>query len=130
MSTCFIEFLLKLDLDFRFYIFTNQKDLIIDNVNKSNGRIIVDNYISRFKLLEFQSKMDFNINFENKVLRQIPSKLIELSIINRPILSIDLSNIDKNNFISFLDANYSNQLLIDKNNFKIEFIVNSFLNQF
>jgi hypothetical protein len=126
----FIEFLIKLDLDFRFYVFTNQKDLIMNNVNNSNGRIIVNNYIPRFELLKFQSKMDFNINFENKVLRQIPSKLIELSIINRPILSVNLFNIDKTSFVSFLNGNYSSQLLINKDNFRIEFIVNSFLNSF
>ena len=123
----FINYLNTLDLDFVFYIYTNNPNLIIDSVGQSKGRILVYELIDKVELIGVQSKMDFNINFKNTSEIQLPSKLIELSIINRPILNIDCNNINQQLVLDFLTYGFNDGFVIkDLNSYEIHSVTEKF----
>ena len=74
-------------------------------------------------------KMDFLLNLENENSPgQTPSKLIDYSIANRPILSLKPGNPDFNQLQSFLEGDYSNAYKVKNlEQFKIENVVDKFL---
>ena len=74
-------------------------------------------------------KMDFLINIENINLPgQLPSKLIDYAISNRPILSINTSNFKSENIIEFLNGNYQSRLVVDNlEDYRIERVTNKFI---
>ncbi len=125
----FIEYLLELDLDFKFIIFTNNKNLVEQYLEKAKGKIEVRNYMPRKDLLLFLSQMDFVLNINNSISTQSPSKLIDYYLTKRPILSIDSKDFNKNTVDLFLNGNYSEQLVIDNvDQYRIENVCTNFLN--
>lgn len=123
-----IEHLLKSEVDFRFHIFTKQKMLIKNLVEKSNGKIIVHEFIPRELLLFELSKMDFLINIENKGDIQTPSKLIDYAIVNRPILSINSADLDEEKIDEFLVKRFDSKLIINNiEDYKIQNVVTKFI---
>src|SRR5690606_19247163 len=91
----FFEFLVNYKHPFKFDIYTNQVNLVDSYVKRSNGRIEVKKYLPRKELLYELSKLDFLINFENKGQKQIPSKIIDYVIVDKPILSINSFKFDQ-----------------------------------
>ena len=73
--------------------------------------------------------MDFLVNLENINLPgQLPSKLIDYAISNRPILSINPLNFKPENFVEFLNGNYQNRLIINNlENYRIEEVTSKFI---
>ena len=69
------------------------------------------------------------VNIENINLPgQLPSKLIDYAISNRPILSINTSNFKSENVIEFLNGNYQNRLAVDNlEDYRIEEVTNKFI---
>ncbi len=125
----FIEYLNSLNIDFDFSIYTNNHHLIIDNVLKSRGKIKLYDFIEKNVLIGIQSKMDFNINFENVSNIQSPSKLIELSIIGRPILSINPNELKEYKVINYLNWQFEESAnLPNINDYNINVICKKFLN--
>ena len=55
--------------------------------------------------------MDFLINIKNDVTEQLPSKLIDYLLIDRPILDMDGNNLDQTKIDQFLDGNYSKRYI-------------------
>ncbi len=124
----FLEYLIELDQDYLFYIFTSSKEMVRSYAERSNNKIIVKDPIPRNEFLGFLSSMDFVINFENSGTQQLPSKLIDYAIIAKPILSLDGSNIDQEKVGEFLERNYDRSLKIaDIEQYRIENVVNEFL---
>lgn len=135
-----INYLNSLNIDFKFIVYT--KSTLLDNFkNDANKKIEIRSYIPRAELLNDLSKMDFLINFENcsiqkslnktvenDIIYSTPSKIIDYSIVNRPVLSVS----NELNFAvinQFLSGDYSNkQILPDLSRFDIKNIVNQFLN--
>jgi hypothetical protein len=70
-------------------------------------------YIPRNELLNVLGKMDFLINFEVESKVQKSSKLIDYALVQRPILLINPSDIDKIVLKEFLNGNYEKQIEID-----------------
>jgi hypothetical protein len=124
----FFDFLIKLDIEFRFYVFTTEHAWLKHYETSSNGRIIFNNYIERIKLLDFLSKMDFLVNFNNTTQIQRPSKLIDYLMLNKPVLSINSSNIDYKLFYEFINGNYQNKENLGSiENYNIEKIAKNFI---
>lgn len=103
----FLEFLCTLDFDFKFIIFT-QSHIPRPYVERLNAKLEVHDYIARKDLLILMAKMDFVVNFENYTTVQVPSKLIDYSIVSRPVLSI-AKDLDTNSVLEFLNGDYSNR---------------------
>ncbi|MCR9289862.1 MAG: hypothetical protein NXI23_21010 [Bacteroidetes bacterium] len=123
-----LDFLLSTGKDFKFFIYTKSTGFITPYLNKASDKIILSSFIPRTELLPLLSKMDFLMNLENGVTEQVPSKLIDYSLIGRPILSIDSQNIDKSKVLAFLEGNYEEQFpKPDINQYKIENICSQFL---
>ncbi len=106
-----LEFLTKTNLPFKFYVFTNQAALLDKFRNVLNEKLIISNYIDRIELMEILSKMDFLINFDNNTNRNIPSKLIDYAIAQRPVLNID-KNFKNDYILDFLNGNYENRMVL------------------
>jgi len=122
------EYLLQKGQDFEFHLYTKAVDLVESYAKKSDGRIIIHDFLPRRKLLFELSKMDFMVNFENKGVSQTPSKIIDYTIINKPILSIKPGSLDPQIVDEFLIGNYSNAYRIeDPNIYRIENVTKQFL---
>ena len=125
----FLKFLSKINTEYRFIIYTNDVKLIKRFIPIFRGKLVIRNFIDRLELINHMKKFDFLINFENTNLPgQLPSKLIDYSIANRPILSINTQEQDFNVFIEFLNGIYKNRYIVnDLNNYKIEKVADSFI---
>jgi len=103
----FLEYIVSLNKEFKFILYTKSTGLIEPYLDKAAGRIEIRDYIDRPELLKVMSQMDFLVNFENATSRQMPSKLIDYYLTGRPVLSIDGHNIDKKAVDQFLNGDYS-----------------------
>jgi hypothetical protein len=122
-----LNFLCTLDIEFKFIIYT-ESEIPISYVEKLKGKLELKNYVQRKELLLTLSQMDFLINFENNTSVQVPSKLIDYSIINRPVLSIS-KVLDTTVFAQFLKGDYSNKFILpDIKKYDIKQVANQFLN--
>lgn len=122
-----LDFLCTLTIDFKFVVYT-ESAIMLPYVEKLKGKLELRKYVPRKELLEVLSQMDFVINFENNTSVQVPSKLIDYSIIKRPVISIN-KDLDTKVFIEFLNADYSKgSVLPDISKYDIKQIANQFLN--
>lgn len=122
-----MRFLSELDMPFRFYLYTNQEEVISEFRPKLKEKLIVSGYITRDELIKKLSEMDFLINFDNNTTRNLPSKLIDYAITNRPVLNIK-RRFNQEVVLEFLKGDYSNQMpLPDAENFHITHIARKFL---
>ncbi|MCF8380666.1 MAG: hypothetical protein K9H49_13905 [Bacteroidales bacterium] len=122
------HFLIKNDLPFKFYVFTNQKDLLSEYKNELKDKLIISEYIPREMLMKILSKMDFLLNFDNNTTINVPSKLIDYAITNRPVLNIT-RNFNEEDMLAFLKGDYSKRMLLpDPEQYHISNISKGFLN--
>lgn len=123
----FLDLLCSLDENFKFIVYTNTKKLIQTYKAKLNDKLEIREYIPRHELLKFMAKADFLVNFDNNTGVQSPSKLIDYSIVKRPILNI-MNFIDTQIIISFIHGDYQGQLVIKNiDQYKIENVSRQFL---
>ena len=124
-----LETLIEMKVDFRFYVFANQKDLFSGYIETLRGKLIIQEYIPRLELIRFMSTMDFLLNIENGGTSvQIPSKLIDYSLAKRPILSLNSQNLDKQKLNEFLNRDYRRQYMIgNMKSYDIKNVVNAFI---
>jgi hypothetical protein len=124
----FLDYLSKLDHDFKFIIYTNTAELIASYVLKLNERLEIRDYIPRQDLLKVLSRMDFLVNFDNNTGVQVPSKLIDYALVGKPILNIK-ATIDPVLINAFFKGDYSGNFNVkDIQKYKIENVVKQFLN--
>jgi len=122
-----LDFLISLDIDFLFIIFTNQKELFNNYLSTLNNKLILRDFLDRDTLIHELSKMDFLLYLEcNDPVRK-PSKLIDYTLTTRPILSINSVKIDKILFKEFLNRNYSRRTIININDSDIKNATAKFL---
>lgn len=132
------EFLFKyldsLDVDFEFHIFMRYADAKLNEVLSSypnlKRRIRLRLSVPRKELLYELSKMHFLININNISNTQIPSKIIDYRIANRPILSFNSSDFNAEQFIQFMNENYEGQMLVDISKYDIKNVAQQFLELF
>lgn len=125
----FLEFLCNLKIDFKFIVFSQFNDLILPYKEILKHKLEIRELINRNELIEVLKTMDFLVNIENfNCPNQSPSKLIDYSIANRPILSINPNNLDFEKINKFLNKDYSNKLIIDNiEQYHISNVVNKFI---
>lgn len=123
-----LEYLVNLDRDFKFVIYTQKEGPVLPYMDKADGRIEIRDYIPRKQLLKELSKMNFLVNLENDTSRQAPSKLIDYYLTGRPVLSVPSKGLDTGIVSRFLDGDYSNRLRFDNmDRYRIENVCNRFL---
>lgn len=124
----FLQYLVDLEMDYRFHLYTRSVGLVAPYAQASGGRIIVHDYVSREELLLRFSQMDFVVNFENVGTKQTPSKLIDYAIIERPILSVRSEQLQTDNIDAFLKGDYSGQITVENpDQYRIENVVRKFI---
>lgn len=122
----FLDFLTELNSDFKFIVY-NESDILEPYVERLKGKLEIRKYVPRSELIPVLAGVDFLINFSNNTSIQIPSKLIDYSISNRPVLNID-KDLDKNVVLQFLNGNYDGQMrLLDLEKYNIRNVAQSFL---
>jgi glycosyltransferase involved in cell wall biosynthesis len=125
----FLDFLFKLNIEFRFYVYTRSKAILMPYINMMGNKVIIKDYVPRLQLLDELMNMDFVVNFENRHDVQSPSKLIDYSLIKKPILSINCDQLDKQKVVEFLNGDYQSRLeLKDVTQYNITNVVKSLLN--
>ena len=127
--TVFFEFLLETKFKFKFIIYTDYSSLIAKYLSRLKDKIEIRPTIFRKEMIKEIKKMDFLVNIENNNLPgQLPSKLIDYAISNRPILSINPGIFNAENVIEFLNGNYQNRLIIDNlEDYRIEEVTSKFI---
>jgi len=125
----FLDYLNTLSVEFKFILYTNSLSLISRMVEESKGKIEVRGYIPRMQLINEMKHADFLVNFENAGNLQIPSKLIDYAILDKPILSIDTTNPNYEIVNQFLKGNYQGGLVVENvNQYRIENVVKQIIN--
>lgn len=107
----FIDYLLKLNIDFKFIIYTREKGLLKKYSSFFGSKIIVNDYIPRQELIIELSKADFLINIVNTGTVQAPSKLIDYALSCRPILNISSQFKEAEAVDEFLKGEYQKQYI-------------------
>jgi hypothetical protein len=124
-----LEYLISLESDFRFIIYTTMGSMVAEYAARSAGRIQVKPYVPREQLIAELSQMDFLINIENSTTTQAPSKLIDYYLTDRPILSVSSSLTNQGMILQFFKQDYHNATVLkDIEGFKIENVARAFLN--
>ena len=117
-----------LNIPFRFIIYTNKPELVSEFQSKLGDKLLVANYIPRNELMKVLIKMDFLVNFDNNASLNSPSKLIDYSIANRPVLNIT-KELYSDDILAFLNGDYSKQMSLPRAEiFHIKNISGLFLN--
>ncbi|MBK6963932.1 MAG: glycosyltransferase [Bacteroidales bacterium] len=122
----FLDYLTKIERDFKFIVFTQYDKLIAPYKSVLKDKLEIRSYIPRTELLEFMTKMDFLVNFDNNTGVQMPSKLIDYALVNRPILNVE--NEPDNQIIDdFLEGNYNRGMeIINIEQYDIKNVVRQF----
>jgi hypothetical protein len=125
----FLDLLASRSENFKFIVYTLFTELILPYKEVLGSRLEIRKPLKRNDLIEELKTMDFLVNIENvNSPTQIPSKLIDYAITNRPILSIDPTQPDKNKINSFLERNYTERFLVDNiEQYHISQVVDKFI---
>lgn len=124
----FLNYLLTLDDDFKFIVYTRKMSLLTPFISKLGSKLEIKDYIPRDELLIELSRMDFLINFCNKESVQSPSKLIDYALSGRPVLNIESNKINKYAFEIFLSGNYNDKAKLPNiNDYRIEKVARQFI---
>jgi hypothetical protein len=124
----FLEFLVGIEADFRFYIFTTTPALVEPYAAISGGRILISRPIPRRELIYRLSQMDFLVNIDNSTRVQMPSKLIDYYLTGRPVLSLPSGKVNEVEVNQFLSGDYASQFIFTTyDQYKIENVSAQFL---
>ncbi|MCQ2607442.1 MAG: glycosyltransferase [Bacteroidales bacterium] len=124
----FLDYLCSIDKSFKFIVYTRYDNLIKEYKEKLGAKLEIRNSIPRKELIEELKTMDFLVNLKNENSpHQLPSKLIDYGIANRPILNITPTKPEFTIINEFLEGNYNNELHIpNMQDYHISAIANSF----
>jgi len=124
-----LRFLSKCDKPFKFYMFNKGgEDLIAPFKTILGDKLVLSKPIPRAELLPILASMDFLINIGNGTNVQTPSKLIDYSIANRPILTVETDDVRENELNEFLEGNYEHKdEVIDISKYDIRTVAQHFL---
>lgn len=124
-----LDYLTEIETDFKFIIYTKNKPFLSKYKELLREKLELRDYVPREQLLRELSAMDFLIHIETKSSVQKSSKLIDYTLINKPILPIKTKEVDRQRFNDFLQGNYSEGLKISNiEDYNIINVANQFLN--
>jgi hypothetical protein len=122
-----LEYLVRMNNDFRFLIFSSQRQLVDPYLDQARGRIELRDPVPRTDLLRVLRKMDFLVNISLDLRVQSPSKLIDYYLVGRPVLSLQSNEVNQS-VDEFLSGDYRNALSFDDyEKFRIENVCSKFL---
>lgn len=123
-----LEYLKTVKQDFHFHVFSASVNGFLSGYKSSFGeKLIVHEKLDRTLLLNELRKMDFLINFDNGTSKQLPSKLIDYALTERPILNIYPLKPDYTLIDQFLKQDYSRQYHVnDLERYNIKNVVSEF----
>jgi len=122
-----LDYLVTLDLPFKFLVFTNKPELLNEYKNTLKEKLIISAYIPRTELMKVLKKMNFLINFDNNTTLNSPSKLIDYAITNRPVLNIT-NQFNGEDILAFLKRDYRKCMVLpDPRQYHIKNISKLFL---
>lgn len=127
--TAFLDYLVSLNLDFRFIVYTKTTQPLKKYRDKLGAKLIIKDFIAREELIYEMSKADFLLNLENPSKVQSPSKLIDYALASRPILSINTNQELNYKLINqFFEGVYTETLIVNNlDSFNIENVASEFL---
>ncbi len=109
----FLDYLCAIEKPFKFVVYTRYNNLIDEYKEILGDKFIVKEAIPRQELIKQLREMDFLVNIQNSNNpNQLPSKLIDYGIVNRPILDVNPSKPNTIVIEEFLARNYTNELVI------------------
>jgi hypothetical protein len=124
----FLDYLCEISYDFKFVVYTKYPKYFQKYKAKLGNKILINDIADRLAVLYEFSTFDFVVNFDNKGDKQVPSKLIDYHIINKPILNIPFRKFDKAIFNEFIRGDYNNAFKISNpDQYKIENVSKKFL---
>ncbi|HEY8931272.1 MAG TPA: glycosyltransferase [Mucilaginibacter sp.] len=109
----FLNYLTTVKTDFKFIVYTKNKEMVEPFIEKLAGKLLIKDYIPRIELLKIMNGASFLVNVENGTAMQSPSKLIDYLLTKRPILSVNSHTLNEPAINEFLNGNYSSQLVIE-----------------
>lgn len=122
----FLKFLKSFDKDFKFVVYTNKPQLFQPFYQDLGEKLEMRNYVEHDELIYQLSKMDFLINISHK--DASPSKMIDYMLADRPILEIDSTFNQKEQFIQFYNGDYTNKKILSNfDDYKIENVAKKFI---
>lgn len=125
---CLLEWLSIVETPFRFHVYGNGASFFTPYQDQLGSKLVIHESVSRDELLPILSQMDFLLNIGNGTNVQTPSKLIDYTLVKRPILTIESDNVKENVFSEFLAGDYSHMdSPIDISQFDIHNVVQQFL---
>ncbi len=129
------DYLERLEIPFVFFLYLREKDSYVEYLIKKysvlieRGAIKIQYGKNRDDLLIELATMDFLINIGNTTSVQVPSKLIDYAIVNRPFISFTQETFRSDFFNEFLAGNYDHSERIENiDQYRIENVANDFLN--
>ncbi len=123
-----LDFLVSVKVDFKFLVFTPDDNLIRNYLDILGHKMEIKTLIPRTEIIKEMSKVDFLVNIENDSDSQTPSKIIDYSISGRPIISLNMKNLDEAMLQEFLAGRYDQCLIIDDlEKYNIKNVVDKFL---
>lgn len=128
----FFNYLLTLEYDFRFYLFTSSSNMdtkiFIDKYkDRLQEKLVLFYDIPRLDLIKKLSILDFLINIDNTSNNQVPSKIIDYALAKRPMYSFSQHNFDAKEFQRFIEGDYEKSLFVDIAQYDIRNIADQFL---
>jgi hypothetical protein len=127
--TFFLNYLSELTIDFKFIVYTKHIMFFSKFKEKLKDKLIINDFIPREDLLIELSKMDFLINFKNDSEVQVPSKLIDYYMVQRPILEISstFDEQEKKEFKNFVQFKFNNKIKHDVTKYDINNVADKFI---
>ncbi|KAB0489597.1 glycosyltransferase family 4 protein [Pseudomonas psychrophila] len=131
----FLDMLTTIDQDFVFHIYTDYRntetmEILTPYKDKLKSRLALHSQIPRKQCITTMSSMDFLVNFSNKSTNQAPSKIIDYTLSSRPFIEIAQDQKDFENFLKFLEFDFSGFIKPDISRFDENRIAEKFLKLF
>lgn len=107
----FLKYLCKLKQPFKFIVYTRQSQVFTPYIEYLKEKLEIRTYVPHEQLIKELSQMDFLLNIKNESSIQLPSKLIDYFLSQRPIIEITSSFKEESIFDEFMNGNYANNLI-------------------
>ncbi len=105
-----LEVLCQWNKPFRFVVYTQDTSLLDDYRGVLKEKLEIRKSIPRAELIAELSKMDFLVNIGYDPVNQMPSKLIDYFLTQRPVLNYNMDDFNPLQVQEFLSGNYQSAL--------------------
>lgn len=119
------------EVNYVFHIYTDlrnkeTKDLLMPFQTLLGKKLQVNDMLPRTDCINRLSAMDFLINFENDTSNQVPSKLIDYTLADRPIISVNHDFDNSDVFAKYMKHDFDSFTPIDISTFDIKNVAKKF----